>query len=289
MGGNKVLSDVYYIHEPIADGVERRWEITDTLFAGATKYQYVEVLRTFHGVTLFCNSERQSSEFSQKAYHEGQVVPALISMPHLPHSALVIGSSEGVVCQILKEAGVEEVVHVDLDEECLSICSRLLPYGYSVADVEKHIRGEGGVTLLFGDGVTFLRRAVEVGRNFDLIVMDVPDFCAGNAELYSEELYRLVNEVLNSGGAFITQAGNPALWRSSGLKAVQESMRAAFEAVNYFEIREHDWVWLIGYKGSLLSEGEIIERLGQLRYVPEYIDKLTVKAAMIPPISIRKR
>lgn len=289
MDKNKISGSSLYIHEPIADGMERRWQIKRWLYATATKYQRVEVVETSHGITLFCNGERQSSEFSQRAYHEGQVIPALISMSYLPRSAVVIGSSEGVACQILKEAGVKEIVHVDLDEECMTICSQLLPYGYSSTEVEEYKGNKEVIKIIFDDGVRFLRRAIASGVKFDLIVMDVPDLSSHNATLYSTPFYRLANEALNPGGVFITQAGNPALWRNSGLKIVKKSMECVFEAVNYFELREHDWVWLIGCSAkNQLSESEMIVRLKQLRYVPEYVDEITIKTAMTPPISIRK-
>ncbi|WAH56860.1 hypothetical protein LZ023_28280 [Pseudomonas silvicola] len=284
-----MASGTTYIFEPISEGLERRWKVDRMILSRRTKYQFVQIAETAHGVALFCDGERQSSELSQKAYHEGQVVPALISMPCLPKSALVIGSSEGVASQVLKEAGIEKIVHVDLDEECLVACSQLLPYGYSVDEVERYKRGEGGVTLIFCDGDEFLDRCIQSNTRFDLIVMDVPDYSSKNAGLYSASFYRKVCEVLVQEGVFITQGGNPAIWRSSALKKVKAAMEQSFAKVTYFELREQDWVWLIGHKDkSVLSISEMVQRLKELTYIPEYVDALTIESAVIPPISIRK-
>src|SRR5437868_12480243 len=93
--------------ESISSGLTRVWEIYKTIFEQKTAYQSMKIAETAHGTTLFCDGERQSSELSQLAYHEGQVMPALLSMATFPKKALVIGSSEGVAIQILQEAGVE--------------------------------------------------------------------------------------------------------------------------------------------------------------------------------------
>ena len=70
--------------------------------------------RTGQGASLFCDDDRQSTEFSQLVYHEAMVVPGFLLAGKLDQ-VLIIGSSEGVVSELAVAAGATRVDHVDID------------------------------------------------------------------------------------------------------------------------------------------------------------------------------
>lgn len=284
------ISEPVSLQEPISEGLTRTWEIYRTHFQGKTKFQDVLIADTAHGVTLFCNNERQSSELSQLAYHEGQVMPALLSMPHLPQSALVIGSSEGVSVKILEEAGVKHVVHVDIDEECLQACGKYLPYGYTSQEIQKYrdATDNDPVKIIIGDGSKYINNVVNENTYYDLIVMDIPDEGAETEALYGEPFWTEIKSLLTTNGAFITQAGNSCLWRCKTLKDSYERMKKVFHHVTYFEVDEQDWVWLVGHAGEVeLSVEQMQEKLSLSRYQPTHIDALSLSRSVIAPKVVR--
>ncbi len=178
-----VLSDVHSrsestsapmaIRETLGEGVDRIWQIEEVISEAQTDYQNIVIGRTAHGIGLFCNNERQSTELSQRIYHEGQFYPAALLADSLER-VLVIGSSEGVVSEMAVANGAEEVVHVDIDLDCVRLCASHLPYGYSDEDVTAALQGDGVVKLIVQDGFSYVQRCLENGEKFDIIVMDLP-------------------------------------------------------------------------------------------------------------------
>jgi spermidine synthase len=165
-----------WLDEPLGPGLVRRWRLDEVFWAGATPYQEVVIARTAHGVTLFCDGERQSAQLSQLLYHEALLVPALLLAQRV-RRVLVVGSSEGVVSQLAVAAGAAVVDHVDIDRECVRRCAELLPYGYSVAELAAAEqaaagRGDGPVRMHYADGWDFVHASV---GGYDVVVVDLPD------------------------------------------------------------------------------------------------------------------
>src|SRR5690606_27097784 len=103
--------------EVIGAGLTRHWRVDAVRFEARTPYQHVLIADTAHGVTLFCDDERQSAEATQLVYHEALYLPAALLAARRDR-VLVIGSSEGVVSQLAVAAGARVVDHVDIDPDC---------------------------------------------------------------------------------------------------------------------------------------------------------------------------
>ncbi|UVJ45233.1 hypothetical protein NVV94_06560 [Pseudomonas sp. LS1212] len=272
-------------HEPISEGISRTWEIYRTHIQTNTRFQNVLIADTAHGVTLFCNSEQRSSELNHVAYHEGQVMPALLSMPSLPKSALVIGSSEGVNVKMLKEAGVENITHVDFDKECMLLCGKYLPYGYNIDEIQ-HYSGENVdslIKIVIKDGEKIIKELRRSPVKYGLIVMAVFDESTGTEMFYNE-----VRELLTADGALVVPAGKSCLWRCEPLKNSYDIMKRTFHHVTYFEMGEQNWVWLIGHAGEIeLSIDQMQENLVACKYIPRFIDALTLSRSVMMPKALR--
>ncbi len=154
-------------------GLTRVWDVDEVLFEGDTAFQHVLIGRTAQGVSLFCDNDRQSTEFSQLTYHEALMVPALLLADQVDR-VLVVGSSEGVVCQIAVAAGATRVDHVDIDEQAVRLCARHLPYGYTrVRTGQCASAATARSRVHYADGWEFVRH----GRRsrYDIVLVDLPD------------------------------------------------------------------------------------------------------------------
>src|SRR5699024_7116402 len=118
-----------WIQETMGADMRRLWRVDEVLAERDTAYQHVLVARTGQGVSLFCDDDRQSTEFSQLVYHEAMMVPAFLLADKIER-VLIIGSSEGVASKMAVQAGAQQVDHVDIDQECVHLCAENLPYGY---------------------------------------------------------------------------------------------------------------------------------------------------------------
>ena len=204
----------------------------------------------------------------------------------------MIGSSEGVVSAMAVANGATEVVHVDIDLDCVRMCASHLPYGYSEDDVEAALQGNGVIKLIAQDGFSYVQQCLQTGEKFDVIVMDLPDeqstCSAQQNRLYEEIFIQDISGLLTTGGAFITQAGNCAYWRNHSLKKAWKRMNDVFETTVFYELDEHDWAWIVGLNSTCEDPPAKMKiRLQSIPVAPTFIDNLTIERGTVPPISIR--
>jgi len=282
-----------WIDEPLTCGIKRYWSVDDVIVEKDTAFQKVLIAKTEQGITLFCNSERQSSEQTQQIYHEGQYFPAALLSDKID-DVLVIGSSEGVICQMAIESGAQRVVHVDIDEDCVSLCAKHLPYGYTEADFLNARSFKGRIKLLIDSGENYIERCLKSGKRFDVVVIDLPDEDINNPEaphniLYSEIFLKEMLQILKPGGVVIAQAGCSTFWRNSSLKQMWQRCNDVFETAVYFEMEEQNWSWIIGMSTRCDNPRDRMKRnLSSLPCELRFIDSLSIDKATIPPISVRK-
>ncbi len=274
--------------EAIGDGLRREWDLGTEHWAGHTGFQHVRIADTAHGVTLFCDGERQSAEVSQLVYHESLFVPAALLADRCAE-VLVIGSSEGVVSQLAVACGAKRVDHVDIDETCVRACAQHLPYGYTPEELAAAEGGEGPVRVRYADGADFV-----AGPNarWDVIVVDLPDEnddpAAQHNRLYGVEFLRACADRLRPGGVVASQAGCPTLWRNATLRATLERFRDAFGTLVYQGSDEQEWAFLFGRTDRLADPvGRMVERLARLPYRPATFDAAALRAHALPPHALR--
>jgi spermidine synthase len=274
--------------------MRRRWRLDEVLWRGRTAWQDVVVARTAHGVSLFCDGERQSTEATQLVYHEALAVPPMLLADEL-RSVLVVGSSEGVVPQLAVAAGATRVDHVDIDTECVRRCAELLPYGYAPAELAAAEAGDGPVRVHYADGWQFLVDAAARGDRWDVVIVDLPDEPvevtdpAQHARLYGEEFLRRAAGVLAPGGVVCSQAGCPTLWRNDTLARMTRRFDDVFTTVLPYCSDEHEWAYLCG-RVDLVDDpvALAISRLDRFPHLTS-IDADALRRGAVLPFALRRR
>jgi spermidine synthase len=279
------------IREPLGPGLLREWETGEVLHDGRTAYQHVVITRTAQGVTLFCDDDRQSSEFSQLTYHEALLVPGLLLAAKLDR-VLIVGSSEGVVSQLCAAAGAGVVDHVDIDAEAVRLCAEHLPYGYTPAELATAelagSAGSGVVRVHYADGWEFVRTA----RDYDLIVVDLPDerdSADQHNRLYGTGFLRLCRAALAPGGVVAGQAGCPTMWRNETLIRSLRRWREVFATVACYSSDEHEWSFLTARADVVVDPTtHVCDRLPGLPYRPRTLDGEALASRTVLPFHVRR-
>jgi spermidine synthase len=276
--------------EPIAAGMTRRWELGAVHHTARTPFQRILIADTAHGVTLFCDDERQSAAATQLVYHEALFVPAAALAARLER-VLVIGSSEGVVSQLAVAAGATHVDHVDIDADCVRACAMHLPYGYQPDELAAAERHEGPVHVHYADGAEFVERHYE--DRYDVVVVDLPDErpdepAAQLNRLYAAPFLRRCADLLTEGGVVVSQAGSPAMWRDGTLRAAWRRFHDVFAQVVPYVSDEHEWAFLSGRATTGADPaGEMIARLPRLGPRPTSIDADGLRTRTVPSMRLR--
>ena len=279
------------IVEPLGAGLTRVWELSEVLVDVDTEFQHLVIARTAQGVALFCDDDRQSTEFSQLVYHEALMVPGFLLAREL-RRVLIIGSSEGVASQLAVAAGAEVVHHVDIDREAVELCAEHLPYGYTTEELDDAVAALGPVHVRYADGLKFLTDALAEGTRYDLVVVDLPDeaveVITQYNRLYETEFLERCRDVLTEGGAVAYQAGCPTMWRNETLHRAWRRFTTVFDTAAYFGSDEHEWAFVFGTNVTVPDPVETMSaRLATLPYRPTSIDADAVRGNSVPPHSVR--
>jgi spermidine synthase len=281
------------VTEPIAPGLTRTWELGAVRLDLTTPYQRVLIADTAHGVTLFCDDERQSAEATQLVYHEALFVPAALRARR-HERVLVVGSSEGVVSELAVAAGARHVDHVDIDSAAVRACATHLPYGYTEAALAAAEAHSGPVHVHYADGRAWVD---EPGEPYDVIVVDLPDERPdepGNQlnRLYTTGFLAACRGRLAPGGVVVSQAGSAALWRDATLRAAWARFGEVFGhdlgAVGYFGSDEHEWSFLTGGDPAGDAAAAMVAALPRLGFTPASIDVHALRARSVPPHGLRR-
>lgn len=280
------------IHEPLGPGLTRTWALDKVRWEGDTEYQHMVIAETAQGVSLFCDNDRQSTEFSQLVYHEALMVPALLLADRVD-TVLIVGSSEGVASEMAAAAGASKVDHVDIDRECVRRCAELLPYGYTPETLATAESGRDTIRLSYADGDEFLAARYAEGTRYDIVVVDLPDehddVAAQHNRLYGVDFLRRCEELLSPGGVVAYQAGCPTVWRNATLLRSWQRFNEVFETTAYFGSDEHEWAFLFGCAEDPGADpvSLMIDQLPRCEYRPTSIDAATLTASTIPPYTLR--
>ena len=204
--------------------------IEEVLYTGRTRFQKVEIIRSgSFGRLLVLDGKIQSSDADEFVYHEALVQPPMIVHPG-PETVFIAGGGEGATLrEVLSHKTVKRAVMVDIDQEVVDICKRLLPE-YSRGSFD-----DPRAELYHTDAREFLANSSDA---FDIIIIDLPEpIEEGPAYLlYTQEFYRLVKNKLTGNGIISVQSGSASWTELANLSAVSSTLKSAFPEVCAYQV-----------------------------------------------------
>lgn len=293
-----IMSYERWLREPIWDSVVDEWRLDEVLHESSTPFQKLMIARTALGVTLFCDDNPQSAEIGQEAFHEAEIIPALL-LAERRERVLVIGCSEGTVPQIAARAGVEHVDHVDIDPDCVRECARHLPFGFGMDEVAKAEQGVGPIRLHYRDGADFVREAIRDGTKYDVVVLDLPeeqeDHDSSHSGLHERDFLVRCRELLAPGGVVSTHISRPHLSLPTpgsvdSVRRPWRRFRDVFGTTAYFRSDEQPWAAIMLGRVEPVADVRrtMLDALQALPYTPRTIDALTLRRVTENPALARQ-
>jgi spermidine synthase len=148
-----------------------------------------------HGNVLVLDGVIQVTERDEFAYQEMIAHIPLFAHPN-PKKVLVIGGGDGgVLREIARHPGVEEIVICELDQGVIDVSKKYLPAlakGYDDPRVTVHIM----------DGSVFMEQHQD---EFDVIITDSSDPIGPASVLFETPFYQAMYKSLRAGGIVCTQ------------------------------------------------------------------------------------
>jgi spermidine synthase len=175
-----------------------------------------------HGNVLVLDGVIQVTERDEFSYQEMIAHIPLYAHPN-PKRVLVIGGGDGgVLREVAKHPGVEEIVECEIDEGVITVSKKYLP---SLAKGYDDPR----VTVRVMDGAKFMD---ENQDSFDVIITDSSDPIGPASVLFETPFYNAMYKSLREGGIVCTQG--ECMWlHLSLIRPLMDSISKTYQSVEY--------------------------------------------------------
>jgi len=183
-----------------------------------TDFQLIEIYESDKfGNLMVIDGFVMLTAFDNFIYHEMMSHPALFTHPDPRHVVIVGGGDCGTLREVLKHAGVESVLQVEIDERVTRVSEEFFP---ELCESNNDPRA----AFYFGDGIQWMKE-VEPG-SADVVIVDSTDPIGPAKGLFSEDFYRDCHRVLGDAGIVVQQSESP-LFHMDIIRPMHRAMQAA--------------------------------------------------------------
>ena len=212
-------------HETLYPHWGQWFGVDEVLFEVRTEHQHLVIFENAaFGRVLALDGVIQTTERDEFIYHE-----MLAHVPLLAHGSarrvLIVGGGDGgMLREVLRHPGVEQVTQVEIDAAVIEMCNQHLPHHSAGAfdDARAHI--------VIDDG---LRYVAQTDQRFDVVISDSTDPIGPGEALYTPAFYQGCRRVLNPGGVLVTQNGNAFLQTDEAV-ATAKLIAPMFEDAGFY-------------------------------------------------------
>jgi len=202
-------------------------KVKETLFAGESSYQTINVLDTYmFGKVLTLDGLVMTTDRDEFIYHEMITHPAMYLHDN-PRNILVIGGGDGgTVRELLKYPNTEKVVLCEIDDMVIEVSKKFLPE----ISVEL-INNNPKLDVFVGDGIKYVENSDNI---FDILIVDSTDPIGPAIGLFSVVFYKNCKKALKNDGIFIAQSESP-FYDIAIIKSIKQNLLdAGFKFVRFY-------------------------------------------------------
>ena len=212
----------FWYDETFGDHTRLSLRVKETLFAGQSDFQKVEVIDTVgFGRVLVVDGVFMTSEYDEFLYHEMLVHPAMTTAPRIERVLVIGGGDGGTVREVLRHSDVRECVMIEIDEMVVEASKQYLQsIGTAWNDPRLDVR--------FIDGIDYVKTSDD--DEFDVILIDGTDPIGPGAVLFDEAFFAGCRRMLQDDGVMALQSESPLLMMDTFVE-VQRTLRGVFAAV----------------------------------------------------------
>lgn len=175
-------------------------KVDKQLYSEQSEFQRIDVFESEEfGRFLTLDGYMMLTEKDEFIYHEMIVHVPMAVNPDIKR-VLVIGAGDGgVLRELTRYGGVENIDLVEIDERVVEVCKKYLPKTACGFDDKR-------VKVFYQDGLKFVRRCE---NKYDLIIVDSTDPFGPGEGLFTKEFYGNCCNALTENGIMVNQCESP--------------------------------------------------------------------------------
>ena len=192
--------------------------ILETIHSEVTPFQKLAVINTAQfGRMLVLDNVIMTTIKDEFVYHE-MITHVALNTHAKPKKVLIIGGGDGgAVREVVKHAGVEKVVLVEIDGRVIEVSKKYLPEISCALEYPK-------VRVIIDDGIKHVQ---DHKNTYDVIIIDSTDPIGPAVGLFSAEFYQAVFESLTEDGLFVAQTESP-FYNNSLISRIQSDVSGIY-------------------------------------------------------------
>lgn len=248
----------FWIYESHTPGYEVRWRITNILHQENTPFQKLDVVETVElGKALILDGALQISERDEFIYHEMIAHVPMLSHPH-PERVLIIGGGDGgTLREAARHPELRSVDMVEIDKQVIEASKRFFPQVACALTDER-------LNLYIADGIEFARSK---NGPYDVIIVDSSDPVGPAEQLFTEEFYRNLSNLLDKDGMLVVQSESP-LFYEEYFKNAYNNMEKVFPITQVYTASiptyvSGPWTFTVGskeYRADTIADNRVVPR-----------------------------
>lgn len=213
-------------HETLYPTAGQFFKPGNVLYHEKTPYQNLIIFENdIMGRIMALDGVVQTTERDEFVYHE-----MMAHVPILAHgqvkSVLIVGGGDGgMLREVCKHQGIEQITMVEIDAKTIEVCSTYLP-GHNAGAFD-----DPRLNLVIDDGVNFVNTT---NKRFDVIISDCTDPIGPGEALYTSHFYEGCKKCLKPGGVFVAQNG-VCLLQQEEIVDTYNKLSSYFEDVGFYQ------------------------------------------------------
>ncbi|WP_413735209.1 polyamine aminopropyltransferase [Sodalis sp. RH21] len=186
-------------NETLHDHFGQYFNVDNILYREKTAHQDLVIFENAaFGRVMALDGVVQTTERDEFIYHEMMAHVPLIAHGNAKKVLIIGGGDGGMLREVSRHPGVEEIVMVEIDAGVITFCRQYLPRHNAGSFDDPRFR------LVIDDGVNFVS---DTGETFDAIISDCTDPIGPGSSLFTSDFYQGCARCLNAGGIFVAQNG----------------------------------------------------------------------------------
>lgn len=193
------MSEKRILTESLHKGYGQSFEVDNVFFELDTDHQHLVIFENHQfGRIMALDGVIQTTERDEFVYHEMMAHVPMFAHGNAKRVLIIGGGDGGMLREVLRHEGVEQVTQVEIDQAVIDMCTEYLPnHSAGAYDHPK-------THVVIADGVDFVN---ETNEKFDVIISDCTDPIGPGEVLFSSRFYEGCKRCLNPGGVFVAQNG----------------------------------------------------------------------------------
>lgn len=185
--------------EALHKGYGQSFEVDEVLFEINTDHQHLVIFNNSQfGRIMALDGVIQTTERDEFVYHEMMAHVPMFAHGNAKKVLIIGGGDGGMLREVLRHPGVEQVTQVEIDQAVVDMCTKYLPnHSAGAYEHEK-------TKVVIADGVDYVN---ETEEKYDVIISDCTDPIGPGEVLFSSRFYEGCKNCLTPGGVFVAQNG----------------------------------------------------------------------------------